>query len=83
MRRRALTLPQALCDRLAAAGDPLEVKAILDEAVRELLSEVADLPNCVDPAEWEKFLADQSENRRAPGTGEKARDGARASPKAK
>ena len=29
MRRRALTLPQAYCDRLAVADDPLEVRAIL------------------------------------------------------
>jgi hypothetical protein len=59
MRRRALTLPQGLCNRLAAAGDPLEVKAILDEAMRGLLTEVQDLPNCVDAAEWKKILAEQ------------------------
>jgi hypothetical protein len=59
MRRTALALPQAYCDRLAAADDPLEVKAILDEAVRGLLSEVADLPTRIDAAAWEKFLADQ------------------------
>jgi hypothetical protein len=53
MRRRAL------CSRLAAAGDPLEVKAILDEAMRGLLTEVQDLPNCVDAEEWERFLAEQ------------------------
>ena len=34
MRRRALALPQAYCDRLAAAGDPLAIKTILDEAMR-------------------------------------------------
>jgi hypothetical protein len=58
MRRQALALPQAYCDRLAAAGDPLEVKAILDEAMRGLLAEVADLPNRIDAAAWERFLAD-------------------------
>ena len=60
MRRAALALPQALCDRLAGTADPLEVKAILDEAVRALLTEVADLPNRIDAAEWEKFLAEQT-----------------------
>ena len=55
----ALALPQAYCDRLAAAGDPLEVKTILDEAMRGLLTEVADLPNRIDAAAWEKFLAGQ------------------------
>jgi hypothetical protein len=30
LRRRALALPQPYCDRLAATGDPLGVKAILD-----------------------------------------------------
>ena len=59
MRRRALALPQVYCDRLAAVGDPLEVKAILDEAMRGLLTEVADLPHCVDPEEWAKFLEEQ------------------------
>ena len=59
MRRAALALPQAYCDRLAAAGDPLEVKTILDEAMRGLLTEVADLPNRIDAAAWEKFLAGQ------------------------
>ena len=62
MRRSALALPQALCDRLAAAGDPLEAKEILDEAMRGLLTEVRDLPNCVDPAEWAKFLAEEEGN---------------------
>jgi hypothetical protein len=33
MRWQALALPQALCDRLAAAADPLEVRAILDSQV--------------------------------------------------
>ena len=59
MRRRALALPQALCYRLAEASEPLEVKAILDEAMRGLLTEVADLPNCIDPAEWAKFLEEE------------------------
>jgi hypothetical protein len=59
MRRAALAMPQALCERLAAAGDPLEVKAILDEAMRGLLTEVADLPNRIDAAEWARFLAEQ------------------------
>ena len=59
MQRRATAMPQAYCDRLAATGDALEVKAILDEALRGLLTEVQDLPNCVDAAEWEKFLAEQ------------------------
>jgi hypothetical protein len=62
MRQRTLAIPQALCDRLAAVGDPDAVRAILDEAMRGLLTEVADLPNCVDPAEWAKFLAEQSDN---------------------
>jgi hypothetical protein len=56
-RRAAMALQQAYCDRLAAAGDPLEVKTILDEAMRGLLTEVADLPNRIDAAAWEKFLA--------------------------
>ena len=56
MSRRAMALPAAYCDRLAAAGDSLEAKAILDEAMRGLLREVQDLPNCVNAAEWEKFL---------------------------
>jgi hypothetical protein len=60
MRRQALALPQAYCDRLAAAGDPLEVKAILDDAMRGLLTEVADLPNRIDAAAWERFLAEQT-----------------------
>jgi hypothetical protein len=59
MRRAALALPQALCDRLAATADPDEVKAVLDEAMRGLLTEVADLPNRIDATEWEKFLAEQ------------------------
>jgi hypothetical protein len=62
MRRAALALPQACCDRLAAAGDPLEVKTILDEAMRGLLTEVADLPNRIDAAAWEKFLAEKGDN---------------------
>ena len=33
MRWQALALPQALCDRLAAAANPLEVRAILDSQV--------------------------------------------------
>jgi hypothetical protein len=60
MRRAALALPQALCDRLAGIADPLEAKAVLDGAVRGLLNEVADLPNCVDPAAWARFLAEQT-----------------------
>ena len=41
---------------------PLEAQAILDEAMRGLLTEVRDLPNGVDPAEWEKFLAEDEGN---------------------
>jgi hypothetical protein len=71
MRQRTLAIPQALCDRLAAAGDPLEVKTILDEAMRGLLTEMQDLPNRIDAAEWERFLADgapsESEERPAKG----------------
>ena len=71
MRQRTLAIPQALCDRLAAAGDPLEVKTILDEAMRGLLTEMQDLPNRIDAAELEKFLADgapsESEERPAKG----------------
>ena len=59
MRRSALAMPQALCDRLAATADPDEVKAILDEAMRGLLTEAADLPNRIDAAEWARFLAEQ------------------------
>ena len=59
MRRQALALPKAYCDRLAAAGDPLEVKAILDAAMRGLLAEVQALPNRIGAGQWAKFLADQ------------------------
>lgn len=59
MRRQAMAIPQAYCDRLAAVGDPEAVKAILDEAMRGLLTEVQDLPNRIDAAEWEKFLGEQ------------------------
>ena len=59
MRRQALALPKAYCDRLAAAGDPLEVKAILDAAMRGLLAEVQDLPHRIGAGQWAKFLADQ------------------------
>ena len=59
-RRQALALPQAYCDRLAAVSDPLEVKAVLDEAMRGLLTEVQDLPNRIDAAAWEKFIAVQA-----------------------
>jgi hypothetical protein len=62
MRRRALALPQMLSDRLAGVGDPLEIKAILDEAMRSLLSELQELPNRIDPAEWAKFLAEEEGN---------------------
>ena len=62
MRRQALALPQALCGRLAAVSAPLEVKAILDDAMRSLLSEVQDLPNRIDAAEWAKFLAEEEGN---------------------
>jgi hypothetical protein len=44
------------CDRLAATGDPLEVKAILNEAMLGLLAELQELPNRIDPAEWAEFL---------------------------
>ena len=60
MRQRALTLPQAYCDRLAASGDPLEVKSVLDQAMRELLSEMQELPTRIDAAEWDRFLAEQT-----------------------
>ena len=40
MSRQALALPQALCDRLAAVNGPLEVKAILNEAMLGLLAEI-------------------------------------------
>ena len=30
--------------------------------MRGLLTEVRDLPNCVDPAEWAKFLAEEEGN---------------------
>jgi hypothetical protein len=59
MRRQAMALPQALCDRLTNIADPDQVKAILDEAMRSLLSEVQELPHRIDAAEWEKFLAEQ------------------------
>ena len=62
MRQRALALPQAYCDRLAAVSDPVEAKAILDETVFGFLDEVADLPRCVDAGEWQKFLDEQSDN---------------------
>ena len=62
MRRQALALPQALCDRLAAVSAPLEIKEILDEAMRSLLSELQELPNRIDPAEWAKFLAEEEGN---------------------
>ena len=45
MRRQALAIPQAYCNRLATVADPTEVKAILDEAMRSLLTELRDLPN--------------------------------------
>ena len=68
---RRLALPQALCDRLAAAGDPeAEVKAVLDEAMRRVVSEMADLPHRVDAKEWARFLAEKSGCR---GVGGKAR----------
>jgi hypothetical protein len=76
MRQRTLAIPQALCDRLAAAGDPLEVKTILDEAMRGLLTEMQDLPNRIDAAEWERF----SRRWRALGIGGKAREGPNAPP---
>ena len=84
MRRQALALPQAYCDRLAAAGDPLEVKTILDEAMRGLLTEVADLPNRIDAAAWEKFprRARYPRRRLARGIGGEAREGPNAPPKA-
>jgi hypothetical protein len=50
------------CDRLAATGDPLEVKAILNEAMLGLLAELQELPNRIDPAEWAKFLAEGEGN---------------------
>ena len=62
MRRQALALPQAYCGRLAAVSAPLEVKAILDDAMRALLSEVQELPNRIDAAEWAKFLAEEEGN---------------------
>ena len=70
MRRTALALPQALCDRLANIADPLEVKAILDEGMRGLLTEVQDLPNRIDAGEWERFLADQVAGGGAPSESE-------------
>jgi hypothetical protein len=66
MRRAALALPQALCDRLANIADPLETKAVLDEAVRGLLSEVADLPTRIDAAAWGRFLAEHIDDNGAP-----------------
>ena len=30
--------------------------------MRGLLTEMRDLPNCVDPAEWAKFLAEEEGN---------------------
>lgn len=66
MRRAALALPQALCDRLATVSAPLEVKAILDEAMRGLLTELQDLPNRIDAAEWERFLAEQDTTDKTP-----------------
>ena len=62
MRRQALAIPQAYCNRLATVADPTEVKAILDEAMRSLLSELQELPNRIDPAEWAKFLAEEEGN---------------------
>ena len=75
MSRRAMALPAAYCDRLAAAGDSLEAKAILDESMRGLLREVQDLPNCVNAAEWEKFLeeGDNGEPTESEGRPPKAR----------
>jgi hypothetical protein len=70
MRRAALALPQALCDRLANIADPLEAKAVLDEAVRGLLTEVADLPNRIDAEAWAKFLAEQTADNGAPAESE-------------
>jgi hypothetical protein len=66
MGRAALALPQALCDRLANIADPLETKAVLDEAVRGLLSEVADLPTRIDAAAWGRFLAEHIDDNGAP-----------------
>jgi hypothetical protein len=66
MRRAALALPQALCDRLANIAGPLETKAVLDEAVRGLLSEVQELPTRIDAAEWAKFLAEHIDDNSAP-----------------
>jgi hypothetical protein len=66
MRRQAFALPQAYCDRLAAPDDPLEANAILDEAMRGLLTEVADLPTRIGAAEWARFLADQTADNGAP-----------------
>jgi hypothetical protein len=65
MRRQALALPKAYCDRLAAAGDPLEVKAILDAAMRGLLAEVQDLPNRIGAGQWAKFSRRSIGRRRA------------------
>ena len=48
MSRQALALPQALCDRLAAVNGPLEVKAILNEAMLGLLAEMQELPNRIE-----------------------------------
>jgi hypothetical protein len=58
MRQRALALPQALCGRLAATADPLEVKSALDQAMRELLGEMQELPSRIDAAAWARFLAE-------------------------
>jgi hypothetical protein len=59
MHRQAMALPQTYCDRLAAVSAPLEIKAILDEAMRGLLTEMQELPHRIDATAWEKFLAEQ------------------------
>ena len=63
MRRQSAGYPAgAYRNRLATVADPTEVKAILDEAMRSLLSELQELPNRIDPAEWAKFLAEEEGN---------------------